>query len=90
MGFLRKLFGGTRSAPPLRIAPGRGCTFNIEGEAAYQAALDQRAAAVTLGGADRERFWRAIEDPSGPPLRVCARYLKGSDKLRHATRVKLL
>ena len=48
------------------------------------------AAAVTLGGPDRERFWRAVEDPSIPPVRVCARYLKGSDKLRHATLVKLL
>ena len=45
MGFLRKLFGSMRSAAPLRIAPGRGYTFNIEGEAAYQAALDR-----TCGG----------------------------------------
>jgi bifunctional non-homologous end joining protein LigD len=59
-------------------------------------------AAVTLGGGDRERFWRAVERLSTgepiagaprkapaqwlrPELRVRARYLKGSGKLRHAT-----
>ena len=60
------------------------------------------SAAVTLGGADRERFWRSVEQlaadvPAVPvargtvaswlhsALHVRARYLKGSDKLRHAT-----
>jgi ATP-dependent DNA ligase len=59
------------------------------------------SAAVTLASADRERFWRSIdvlrtEKPPlpvklkqglwvRPLLRVRARYLKGSDKLRHAT-----
>jgi bifunctional non-homologous end joining protein LigD len=63
-------------------------------------------AAVTLGGADRERFWRDVErlaadrpainigvrDASWlrPQIAVRARYLKGSDKLRHATLCGLL
>jgi DNA ligase D-like protein (predicted ligase) len=51
------------------------------------------AAAVTLAGAERERFWRAAEglrvngrsnDPA-PLLKVRARFLKGGGKLRHAT-----
>jgi DNA ligase D-like protein (predicted ligase) len=59
-------------------------------------------AAVTLSGADREKFWRSAEKLAveGPPLPIArgtaaswlhpvlqfrARYLKGSDKLRHAT-----
>jgi ATP-dependent DNA ligase len=65
------------------------------------------AAAVTLGGTDRERFWRSVERLAvaapavplargtaatrlQPALRVRARYLKGSDKLRHATPFGLL
>jgi bifunctional non-homologous end joining protein LigD len=59
------------------------------------------AASVTLREADRERFWRAIEelqikqpaivmDPREaqwvkPRLRLTARYLKNEEKLRHAT-----
>jgi DNA ligase D-like protein (predicted ligase) len=60
------------------------------------------SAAVTLGGADRARFWQSVEQLATehppvpntrsttaawlqPALRVRARYLKGSDKLRHAT-----
>jgi DNA ligase D-like protein (predicted ligase) len=52
------------------------------------------AAAVTLAGAERERFWRAVEAlrVNGLPisgddhgLKVRARFLKGGDKLRHAT-----
>jgi ATP-dependent DNA ligase len=51
------------------------------------------AAAVTLAGAERERFWRAVENlplkgtPNEPrhQLKVRARFLKGGDKLRHAT-----
>jgi bifunctional non-homologous end joining protein LigD len=59
-------------------------------------------AAITLGGAERDRFWSEAErlttDKPGegcpksrkarwltPEMRVRARFLKGSDKLRHAT-----
>ena len=65
------------------------------------------SAALTLAGADRERFWRNVDDlavdrpalrlqgsPKArwiePSVRVKARYLKGSDKLRHATVQKLV
>lgn len=65
------------------------------------------SAALTLAGADRETFWRSVDDlavdhpalrlqgsPKArwiePSVRVQARYLKGSDKLRHATVQKLL
>jgi DNA ligase D-like protein (predicted ligase) len=53
------------------------------------------AAAVTLAGAERERFWRAVEElrlkgaaaikNPDHQLRVPARFLKGSNELRHAT-----
>ncbi len=58
-------------------------------------------AMVTLANPDRERFWRNVERlasdaPVGdakpaepqwlrPEMRVLVRYLKGIDKLRHAT-----
>jgi ATP-dependent DNA ligase len=53
------------------------------------------AAAVTLAGAERELFWRAVEElrlkgaaaikNPDHQLRVRARFRKGSNKLRHAT-----
>jgi DNA ligase D-like protein (predicted ligase) len=46
------------------------------------------AAAITLAGDERERFWRALEEhqvTAAGPLKVRARFLKGGDKLRHAT-----
>ena len=64
------------------------------------------SAMVTLPGRQRERFWRTIERDAvsmpalpmsksvgrwvKPSMRVRARYLKGSDKLRHATLTELL
>ena len=64
------------------------------------------SAMVTLSGPQRERFWRTIERNATPApvlpikksagkwvkptLRVKARYLKGSDKLRHATLTELV
>jgi DNA ligase D-like protein (predicted ligase) len=64
------------------------------------------SAMVTLAGAQRERFWRTMERDAvptpmlpmskatakwvNPSMRVRARYLKGSDKLRHATLTELV
>ena len=64
------------------------------------------SAMVTLTAPQRERFWRtvetnAVETPAlpiskaaarwvKPSMRVRARYLKGSDKLRHATLTELV
>jgi ATP-dependent DNA ligase len=64
------------------------------------------SAMVTLAGPQRERFWRTIERDAvstpalpmsksagrwvKPSMRVRARYLKGSDKLRHATLTELV
>jgi ATP-dependent DNA ligase len=64
------------------------------------------SAMVTLAGAQRERFWRTMERDAvptpmlpmskatakwvKPSMRVRARYLKGSDKLRHATLTELV
>jgi hypothetical protein len=61
---------------------------------------------VTLAGPQRERFWRTMERDTvpapviamskaagrwvKPSMRVRARYLKGSDKLRHATLTELV
>jgi DNA ligase D-like protein (predicted ligase) len=64
------------------------------------------AAMVTLSGPQRERFWRTVERTRTnraavpvrhnrgqwvtPGMRVRARYLRGSDKLRHATLLEIL
>ena len=64
------------------------------------------SAFVTLSGQERESFWRQMERlrtpqlavPMSnmkaswvrPELRVCAKFLKGSDKLRHATLTTVL
>ena len=64
------------------------------------------SAMVTLSGGQRERFWRTMERDAvpvsvlpmskatgrwvKPSMRVRARYLKGSDKLRHATLTELV
>jgi DNA ligase D-like protein (predicted ligase) len=64
------------------------------------------SAMVTLAGPQRERFWRTMERDTvpapviamskaagrwvKPSMRVRARYLKGSDKLRHATLTELV
>src|SRR5690606_15013867 len=62
-------------------------------------------AAITLAAAERDRFWRAVEELSvsrpalpmdrakaqwiEPRLRVMARYLRSEAKLRHATVTRL-
>lgn len=53
----------------------------------YESGEYAGAAFVTLAGAERERFWRAVERLMMQPgsLRVRVRYLKGPGKLRHAT-----
>jgi DNA ligase D-like protein (predicted ligase) len=64
------------------------------------------SAMVTLAGPQRERFWRAMKRGAvpapavpmaktagnwvKPSMQVRARYLKGSDKLRHATLTELV
>ncbi len=64
------------------------------------------SAMVTLSGAQRERFWRTVERTRThrpavpirhdrgqwvtPGMKVRARYLRGSDKLRHATLMEVL
>jgi ATP-dependent DNA ligase len=64
------------------------------------------SAMVTLSGPQRERFWRTVEQTRTPRpvvpvrhgrgqwvtprMRVRARFLRGSDKLRHATLTEVL
>jgi DNA ligase D-like protein (predicted ligase) len=76
---------------PAKDGPAMAILARCNGEALTPAG----AAAVTLAGAERERFWSAVEElrvngtaPLAHPthqMRVRARFLKGGDKLRHAT-----
>jgi DNA ligase D-like protein (predicted ligase) len=89
-------FETAQGAPPAALL-----AREAEGELSYAG-----SAMVTLSGPQRERFWRTVEGTRisraavpvrhdrgqwvTPGMRVRARYLRGSDKLRHATLMEIV